>query len=170
LQEKQEQHQAGESSSSSSCDGGSDSGGMPGQQQHQPEGAREAAAAVVHLHHVQAHFGPELWDQSAWQARFGAPSLAVGLHPDQATDPIVEFALWQRAPFVVVPCCVFPRLFPGRRVRVEGGGGDEDSVLRPVTSYAQLVQHLLQRREGTQTAVLPFEGANIAVYTPPGVP
>lgn len=52
-------------------------------------------------------------------------SLVVGLHPDQATDGILEFALAHGKPFAIVPCCVFPTLFTQRRLRGGGGGGGE---------------------------------------------
>ena len=35
----------------------------------------------------------------------------VGLHPDEATDAIVDVALQLNIPFAVVPCCVFPNSF-----------------------------------------------------------
>lgn len=43
--------------------------------------------------------------------------VVVGMHPDQATEPIVDFALAAGKPFAIVPCCVFPRENPRRRVR-----------------------------------------------------
>ncbi|GIL68582.1 hypothetical protein Vafri_21834, partial [Volvox africanus] len=43
-------------------------------------------------------------------------SMVVGLHPDQATEAILDFALECGKPFALVPCCVFPRLFPNRRL------------------------------------------------------
>jgi len=45
-------------------------------------------------------------------------SLIVGLHADGATEAVVDVALRCNKPFVVVPCCVFPSLFPERRVGV----------------------------------------------------
>lgn len=41
-------------------------------------------------------------------------SAIIALHPDEATGSIVEFAVKHRIPFVVIPCCVFSRLFPMR--------------------------------------------------------
>ena len=38
-------------------------------------------------------------------------SAVVALHPDEATGAIVEWAVRARKPFLVVPCCVFSRLF-----------------------------------------------------------
>jgi hypothetical protein len=42
--------------------------------------------------------------------------LVVGFHPDQATEPCVDLAIAMRKPFVVCPCCVFPKQFPDRRL------------------------------------------------------
>ncbi|KAL9184967.1 hypothetical protein ACHAXT_002744 [Thalassiosira profunda] len=36
-------------------------------------------------------------------------TVLAGLHPDEATEHIVDCALERRIPFAVVPCCVFPR-------------------------------------------------------------
>ncbi|CAD7950127.1 unnamed protein product [Amoebophrya sp. A120] len=44
--------------------------------------------------------------------------LIVGLHPDQATEPIVAVAGKLRKPMCVVPCCVFADQFPERRLKV----------------------------------------------------
>ena len=49
-------------------------------------------------------------------------SVVVGMHPDQATEPIVREALAHGKPFAVVPCCTFPnsnthRYVDGARVR-----------------------------------------------------
>jgi hypothetical protein len=45
-------------------------------------------------------------------------SLLVGMHPDQATEFIVSCALALHKPWAVVPCCVFGREFPTRRLDV----------------------------------------------------
>jgi hypothetical protein len=111
------------------------------------------------LQQVQAWFGPELWSMPGWQQLYSNCSLVVGLHPDQATEFILDYAVQQQLPFAAVPCCVFPRTFPHRRVQPAAGG---DVV--PVVSYDQLVEYLLQRGSGAaQRHVLGFEGANIVV-------
>jgi len=38
--------------------------------------------------------------------------LILGLHPDEATDDIVDMALKFGKSFAVVPCCVFSTKFP----------------------------------------------------------
>ena len=50
-------------------------------------------------------------------------SIFIGLHSDQATEAIVDQALLSGRPFAVVPCCVFPKLFPTRRL-VSGQKGE----------------------------------------------
>lgn len=110
------------------------------------------------LQQVQAWFGPELWSTPGWQQLYSNCSLVVGLHPDQATEFIVDYAVQQQLPFAVVPCCVFPRMFPHRRVQHADGG---DAV--PVVSYDQLVEYLLQRGGEAHRQVLHFEGANIVI-------
>ena len=61
--------------------------------------------------------------------------LITGLHPDQATDFIVDAALATGKPFAVVPCCVYPTLFAQRRLR----GGSE------VRSLEQLCRYLCEK-------------------------
>jgi hypothetical protein len=39
-------------------------------------------------------------------------SVVVGLHADQATGAIVDFAVSRNLPFAVVPCCVYSNEFP----------------------------------------------------------
>eukprot|EP00038_Savillea_parva_P015572 m.14343 g.14343 ORF g.14343 m.14343 type:complete len:623 (+) comp3144_c0_seq2:72-1940(+) len=80
-------------------------------------------------------------------------AVIVGLHPDEATDAIVDTAVAHRLPFAVVPCCVYSRLFPDRRVR-----GD------PVSTWSQLCEYLLNKHPAVQATRLPFPGQNLAIY------
>jgi hypothetical protein len=61
---------------------------------------------------------PELTEveQSRLLATLAGASVLVGMHPDQATEYIVSCALALRKPWAVVPCCVFAREFPQRRL------------------------------------------------------
>ena len=94
-------------------------------------------------------------------------SVVVGLHPDQATDAAVDFALAHGKPFAVVPCCTYARDFSHRRLppgpgRPKGGG--------PVTTHAHLVEYLLAKAPGViKSETLPFEGKNVVVYSLGGV-
>ena len=73
------------------------------------------ALTAAGLRHVCAPFTmafpaehPALWARA---------TACVGMHPDQATDAIVDLCLATPKPFAVVPCCVFPRLFNTRVLR-----------------------------------------------------
>ena len=79
----------------------------------------------------------------------------VALHPDEATDAIVDMAVHCRIPFVIVPCCVFCRLFPNRRMP----SGEM------VSSYVQLLDYLQAKHPSIQRTTLPFVGANTVLYS-----
>jgi hypothetical protein len=114
-------------------------------------------------------------------------SIVVGMHPDQATEPIVRLALQHGKPFAVVPCCVFAKSNPTRRLR--------DGT--PVVSHPEFCSWLQQldgeprsgststsgagmgtgtgsgeegRVQLTEMGCLPFEGRNILVYSHGGAP
>jgi len=87
-------------------------------------------------------------------------SAVVGMHPDAATEPIVDFALAAGKPFAVVPCCVFAVDFPSRR-------GPEGA---PVDTHGAFVRYLQAKApERIRLATLPFEGKNIVVYSLPTI-
>src|SRR5688500_3796078 len=65
---------------------------------------------------IHAEFGEQMLSDERYRELLLNCSLVVGLHPDQATELIVDFALKHGKPFAVVPCCVFPALFPHRRL------------------------------------------------------
>ncbi|KAF9174898.1 hypothetical protein BGX20_009302 [Mortierella sp. AD010] len=62
-------------------------------------------------------------------------SILIGMHPDQATEPIVEMALKHGKPFAVVPCCVFAHENPHRRLL---NGGE-------VNTTVDFVQYLMEK-------------------------
>jgi hypothetical protein len=68
------------------------------------------------------------------------------MHPDEATEPIVDAAVLLRKPFAVVPCCVFPT-----------GGG-------PRMSYEAWIAHLTAKHPNIRSAFLAFAGKNQVVY------
>lgn len=94
-------------------------------------------------------------------------SFVCGMHPDQATEPIVVLALRLHVPFAVLPCCVMPRLFPARRQKRHGD---------PVRSYKAFCLYLLDMAPeggggGDATASsfcthrLNFVGRNKVIYS-----
>jgi hypothetical protein len=82
-------------------------------------------------------------------------SSVVGLHPDEATEAIVDFAVRHRKPFAVVPCCVFSSKFPGRAL----ASGE------PVVTCDQLIAYLCEKDGHTEKAFLPFLGKNQVVFS-----
>ncbi len=121
------------------------------------------AGNALQLTQLQAHFDQHLWASDVWTHHgLDKCSLILGLHPDQATEPILEYAVAANKPFALVPCCVFPRLFPERRIHVADSLSDQAS-LQPVVQYAELVEYLVQKGSA-QKAALGFEGADWVVY------
>ncbi|KAF9973172.1 hypothetical protein BGZ73_003611 [Actinomortierella ambigua] len=116
------------------------------------------------------------------QDLFDHASILVGLHPDQATEPIVRMALRLGKPFAIIPCCVFSRENPHRRlpripqeaVTVDSkqqqeqdtaeNDEEKDKTTRPVTSYDDFVQWLMTLHPDIKTTWLNFEGMNRVVY------
>ena len=80
----------------------------------------------------------------------------IAMHPDQATDAVIDFAIERRLPFAIVPCCVYSKDFPHRRLR---------SGAR-VSTHRDLVDHLIERAFAfdVHARELPFPGKNIVVY------
>lgn len=81
-------------------------------------------------------------------------SIIVGMHPDQATEPIVDFALRYNKPFAILPCCVFAQESPNRRLR----SGET------VKSYDQFVTYLQEKSSLIRVAQLDFEGRNTLLH------
>ena len=81
----------------------------------------------------------------------------VGMHPDEATDPIMKAANTYSKPFCIVPCCVFAQQFFARRHTTAAG------LQAPVQTYSELVAYLVEQTSA-RTAQLPFDGRNLVVY------
>jgi len=79
----------------------------------------------------------------------------VALHPDEATAEIVQQAVTNRIPFLVVPCCVFARLFPERKTK----NGQS------VSTYENLLEYLQEMDTSIQRTTLSFGGKNIALWS-----
>jgi hypothetical protein len=60
------------------------------------------------------HEGHEVKELSAAQDLVKSCSALVGMHPDQAAEHLVDFALRNKKPFVLIPCCVYHKQFPHR--------------------------------------------------------
>jgi len=84
-------------------------------------------------------------------------SIIVGLHPDQATEAIVDFALQWSKPFAVIPCCVYHKEFPHRK----GANG------KPISKYEDFVSYLMAKNSQIMMTELDFEGKNKVLYWKP---
>ncbi|CAJ1924781.1 unnamed protein product [Cylindrotheca closterium] len=85
-------------------------------------------------------------------------SVLVGLHPDQATDPIMDIGFALNLPWVVIPCCVFPNLFKQRQLEPSG---------KLVRTYDDLCEYILQQHPSVKETTLPFRGRNRVFYWKP---
>lgn len=139
-----------------------------------PDARQLAAAPHPLLHHVRgivtlrtceglahaegAEGGPRDDEAAAILNALRAASVIIGMHPDQATDPIVHAALALGKPFATVPCCVFPSLFPERRLRAGQG----------VTSTSGLCTYLVQLCTPCDNGANSLGVISVAQQTPAG--
>jgi len=85
----------------------------------------------------------------------GQVRLVVGLHPDEATETLVDTALKFGIPFSVIPCCVFSSENPHRRL----ANGDNP------TSYEDFCSYLKEKSENIEEDRLSFIGKNKVLFT-----
>ena len=92
------------------------------------------------------------------QVAIQSSTLLIGMHADGATEAIVDAALKYGKPFIVVPCCVFPKFF-NQRYLIQDDGNKVH-----VRSHEQFCQYLLAKDKRFKREILPFEGRNIGVW------
>jgi len=80
-------------------------------------------------------------------------NIIVAMHPDEATEAMVDLSLQHKKPFAVVPCCVFPNLFPRK---------NKQGV--PVISYFQFIDYLLEKDPDIKVGYLDFQGRTKVLY------
>ena len=81
-------------------------------------------------------------------------SLVIGLHPDQATEPLVDTALAFEIPFAVIPCCVFSHENPQRKLK----NGDNPNT------YELFCDFLSEKNSDISTDSLSFRGRNKVLF------
>lgn len=90
----------------------------------------------------------------------------VALHPNEATGSIITLAMENKIPFMVVTCCVFSRLFPECIKPLVGVGHRSAAGNNAVVStYYDLLDWIVAKHPAIKVTCLPFEGANIAVWS-----
>ncbi len=75
------------------------------------------------------------------------------MHPDEATDAIIDLAMQHNKPWVICPCCVFPETFDRR---LSNG--------RHVQKYDELCEYIKSISDGVREVNLDFEGRNEVHY------
>jgi hypothetical protein len=85
-------------------------------------------------------------------------SAFVGMHADEATEAIVDAAVAYGKACAVVPCCIFPKLFPNRVLRDGTAVG---------SSFDLFIRYLLEKHPRLQSTFLNFDGKNQVVYLTP---
>lgn len=110
------------------------------------------AASNVTVGHMGVWFDESFAAREEWRTS----SVVVGMHPDEATEAIVDLALAHRKPFAVVPCCVFWRTNLGRIDPNRDGG--------TVKSWEQFCDYLASKSEVIERARLPMRGRNEVLF------
>jgi hypothetical protein len=96
-------------------------------------------------------------------------SLLAGMHPDGATEAIIQTSLRIGVPFAILPCCFSRKLFPKRvkKNKSDPQPRHNEKIVDPYQSYSIFCQHLLEMAPvGLQFEVenLPFQGRNKVIY------
>ena len=89
---------------------------------------------------------PRMFDEQLL-SELGRVVLLVAMHPDQATEDVVEVGLRHGIPFAVVPCCVFAHLDPRRP-----------------TTYEGFLEHLASKNDGVKRTRLNFRGRDTVLF------
>ncbi len=81
-------------------------------------------------------------------------SLIIGMHPDEATDCIINIAIKNNKKFAVVPCCVFPKIFTERYLK----NGEF------VCDYPKYIKFIQEKVPDHQMDFLEIVGRNKIIY------
>ena len=102
--------------------------------------------------HIQDFFDKDFFDKNKVDLK--SVRLVIGLHPDEATEPLVDMAIKFYLNFSVIPCCVFSQDFPERKLK---------SGISP-TSYEDFCAFLVEKSSGIEQDLLPFVGKNKVLF------
>eukprot|EP00743_Colponemidia_sp_Colp-15_P008189 GILK01008881.1.p1 GENE.GILK01008881.1~~GILK01008881.1.p1 ORF type:complete len:481 (+),score=73.03 GILK01008881.1:54-1445(+) len=105
---------------------------------------------------IQTLFDQQFIDDPRNESLLKRVGLIIGMHPDQATECIVDYALSRNLPFAVVPCCVFVSEFPDRRFNGQ-----------QVVSYQDFISYLQAKDPRIQLGYLDFVGRHKVLYMIP---
>mmetsp|Transcript_49091 Transcript_49091/g.76560 ORF Transcript_49091/g.76560 Transcript_49091/m.76560 type:complete len:183 (-) Transcript_49091:22-570(-) len=82
-------------------------------------------------------------------------SVVVGMHPDEATEPLIDMCLKHNKAFAIVPCCVFAESNP-QRINRDG------SLVRKYEEFCDFLQRKDSRIQ--RDLLLDMPGRNIVLY------
>ena len=117
-----------------------------------------SAEGAVDNEQIVAMFDKALWEEGGEHAGIiSGCSMVIAMHPDQATEPAIDFAISRGKPFAVVPCCVFGRKADDLRMV---GAGEGDLVV----TYEQWIQYLRSKRDDIKTDFLGFRGRDVVLH------
>jgi hypothetical protein len=177
-QEEQEQEQQQEQQEGGGTSDAAGSVAATMASAHHPDDASSSAAAAAasallgppprrRRHAVHAAPPPALGGPQRRQLRqlLRSASLLVGIHPDQATESIVDCALALRKPWAVVPCCVFAYTFVHRRLHAQ-----PLPLPLPLPQHAAATERPAQHQAaaGAVQAPTPAPMAGVGTVTDPG--
>jgi len=102
----------------------------------------------------QILFKDDFFEENEHLELWNSASLVVGMHPDEAAERIIVFALKDQKNFAVLPCCVFPKSFPHRRTK--------DGL--PVKYYEDFCEYLQTLDPTIEKTTLNIPGRNIILW------
>lgn len=104
------------------------------------------------VRHLSKWFDMDFGESDIWRES----SLVLGMHPDEATEDLVDLALAHDKPFAVVPCCVFWTRDPQRTT----------STGKAVRNWEQFCEYLAAKDDQRiKVATLPIPGRNVVLYS-----
>jgi len=121
---------------------------------YQIEHPQEYPTTPIWPNQKQMLFLDDFFENSDNVNLWNSVSLVVGMHPDEATERIVQFALKYNKNFAVLPCCVFPNQFPNRFTK-DG---------RHVRYYEEFCDYLQELDPTIQRETLNIPGRNFILW------
>jgi hypothetical protein len=120
----------------------------------QPTGDRTwLVGGEANVRHLATWFDSAFASTDTWRDA----SVVLGMHPDEATEDIVDLALAHGKPFAIVPCCVFWKRDPHRKIPSSG---------KPVRTWEHFCEYLAAKDDRRiQMATLPFPGRSTVLYS-----
>jgi hypothetical protein len=80
--------------------------------------------------------------------------LLVGVHPDEATDEIVDFGISHQKPFVILPCCVCEDQFPERKLKSGNA----------VRTFSEFIEYLMEKHPDNEQVRMGYLGPNLVIF------